>query len=113
MATSPSTDAPAEQLKISAKSIADFYARCVPGVRLECTENTYRPAATGTTGVVTSATKSSVDLDLDNGTHGRINIPTRVSEVTALTPDSITRKLAGGNGKGAATWRILPADAAQ
>lgn len=113
MTTSPSTDTPAEQLKISGKSIADFYARCIPGVRLECVENTYRPAATGTTGVVTSATKSSVDLDLDNGAHGRINIPKRVSEVVALTPDSITRKLAGGNGKGTATWRILPDEAAQ
>jgi hypothetical protein len=96
-----------EAVKVTGKSIAAFYERLQPGVRIECTENTYRPAAAGIGGQVLRSNKSTVTFRRDdNGTEGAIFRPGRVGIVRSITDDSITYDLARHAGH-TATWRIV------
>lgn len=96
-----------ELVKVTGKSIAAFYERLQPGVRIECIENTYRPAAVGISGRVLRSNKSTVTFGRDdNGEEGAIFRPSHVGSVRSVTDDAITYDHVRRDGH-TVTWRIV------
>lgn len=99
-----------EAVKVSGKSVAEFYARMTEGERIECVENTYRlhmgTDLSGRVATVVRPGKTSVALEMDGGPFHMVP-PKRVADVLELTEDTITYRIPGREGY-TATWRILP-----
>lgn len=89
---------------ITGKSIAAFWSRVAFGTRMTCLDNTFHSHRA--TGVVTKPGKTSLRLTTWEGRHFWLNPPKRVSDVIALTHDTITYRI--GNDHHTATWRIDP-----
>ncbi len=99
-----------EAVKVSGKSIAAFYARWAPGAVVECVDHTFRADSIGITATVTnSSNKSYIRMELikDGKPVGSgLTPPKKVSDVVALTEDSITYRIWAGDDN-TATWRIV------
>lgn len=95
-------------VKITGKSIAEFWARIETGTVLECTENTCLPERVGQRWTVTRPGKTSIIATMPEGGRARLNPPTRASDVIALTDDSITYKIEHREGH-TATWKLVSA----
>lgn len=91
----------ATAVKITGKNIAAFWARAEVGTQMECVENTYIPSRAGLQVTVTRPGKTTIGC----GRGYNINPPKRVSDVVALTEDSITYKLAHREGH-TVTWKF-------
>lgn len=93
-------------IKPTRKSIDAFRDRLVEGVRIECIENTRTPVRVGAVATVTKPGKSRIGMsEPDRPGNPVLTFPARVSDVVALTDDSITYR--SGRFGDLITWKVL------
>lgn len=93
-------------IKPTGKSIAEFRERIIIGTRLECVQNTSVPERVGAVVEVTALEGKVFRTRSDRG-RAVWNFPSRVSDVVALTDDSITYR--SGCFGDLITWKVVAA----
>lgn len=92
----------------SLRELAAFKARIQAGTTLVCVENTYSAAhgfdRSGLVATIVKAGKNVHDATMNGKTY-RMSMPTRASDVVALSEDTITYKV--GRDDHTVTWRIV------
>lgn len=93
-------------MTINRQALDQFYA-VKPGDQVTCIENTYNALYPRDTLTVDLVQKSQLRLRTTTGGIYWMRKPTKVSDVIAMTSDTITYKFAGSNGtQGRATYRF-------
>lgn len=95
-------------VKITGANVRAWFDQLKYGAVIECQGNTYRLAMgtdlTGKRAMVKRPGKSSIGLEMD-GKPFAMRPPTKVSDVTELTADSVTYKV--GRGEHTTTWKLV------